>query len=309
MSIVVSMPNPERLAWWADHLAALLPEHEVRTRLDPGPPQDARFAVVWKPEPGWLARFPNLQAVVSIGAGVDHVLADPEFPAHLPVIKTVGDDLTQRMREYVALHVLALHRRQPEIEAATRERRWHQIVVPPATRVRVGVMGLGTLGRAAATTLAGLGFQISGWSRSGGEIAGAEVHAGADALHEFAAAADILVCLLPLTPETRGILDADLLSALPEGASLLNAARGGHLVEADLLAALDGPLAHATLDVAATEPLPVDHPFWTHPHVTVTCHTASLVDPETGGRIIAANIRAFERDGRVEDMADAGRGY
>ena len=304
------MPNAERMAWWRDHLAALLPEHDVRTRLEPGPVENARFVVVWKPEPGWIARFPNLLATVSVGAGVDHVLADPDYPPNLPIIKTMGDDLTQRMREYVALHVLALHRREPEIRARVREGRWHQVVAPPATRRRVGVMGLGALGRAAVATLQGLGFAVSGWSRSGGEIENMASFAGPGALLDFAAGCDIVVCLLPLTDDTRGILDARLIAALPQGACLLNAGRGRHVVEADLLDALaSGHIAHATLDVLTEEPPPADHPFWTHPQVTLTCHTASLVDPETGGRIIAANIRDFERAGRVADMADPARGY
>ena len=307
--IVVSMPNEERLTAWTARLAEHLPERVVRSRLDAFAPDDVRHAVVWKPPMGWLAMLPNLQAVTSIGAGVDHVLADPAYPAHVPLLKTMGPAMTQRMREYVALHVLRMHRDQPTLERAAAERRWAQAVVPPASGRRVGVMGLGTLGRAAAETLMGLGFPVSGWSCSGARIENMESFAG-DELHAFAASCDILVNLLPLTPQTQGILCARLFDVLPRGACLLNAARGQHLVEDDLLAALaDGRIAHATLDVFRTEPLPADHAFWTHPHVTVTPHVASLIDAETGAPIIAANIRAFERDGRVPDMADATRGY
>ena len=310
MSVVLFIPDPERLAWWVEHLRAEMPGWEVRGADDPGEPAAVEYVVVWQPPPGWMASFPNLRAIVSIGAGVDHVLADPDCPAHLPIIRTTGEDLTQRMREYVALHVLRLHRRLPELEAAAAERHWSRLLVPPASGRRVGVMGLGNLGRAAARTLLGLGFGVSGWSRRGAEIAGLRSHAGESGLADFLADCEILVCLLPLTPATRGILDGALFDALPDGASLINAARGQHLVEADLLAALDsGRISAATLDVFATEPLPGDHPFWTHPRVLVTPHSASTIDPVSGGTIIAANLRAFHEHGTVDDIADAKRGY
>ena len=238
------------------------------------------------------------------------MLADPDCPRHLPIIRTTGEDLTQRMREYVALHTLRLHRRLPELETAARERRWAQFVVPPATRRRVGVMGLGNLGRAAAETLIALGFRVSGWSRSGADVPGLRSHAGESGLAGFLADCEILVCLLPLTPATCGVLDAALFDALPRGASLINAARGQHLVEADLLAALEtGRIDSATLDVFATEPLPDDHPFWAHPRVFVTPHTASLIDPASGVAIVADNLQRFAECGTVGDVADVERGY
>ena len=310
MSVVLSMPNRERMGRWIERLRAELPGWDIRGADDPGEPDAVDYVVVWRPPPGWMAGFPNLKAIVSVGAGVDHVLADPDCPRHVPIVKTTGSDLTQRMREYVALHVLRHHRRLPELERFARERRWQQLVVPPASARRVGVMGLGTLGRAAVTTLLGLGFEVSGWSRSGADIDGMRSHRGADELGAFLAGCEILVCLLPLTPETRGILDATLFEALPAGAALINAARGQHLIEADLLAALDaGQLSGATLDVFATEPLPAEHPFWHHPAVLVTPHTASLIDPAAGSGIIARNLRDFDAHGTVADLADAERGY
>ena len=171
-------------------------------------------------------------------------------------------------------------------------------------------MGVGNLGRAAAETLLGLGFAVSGWSRSGADIEGLRSHAGEHGLREFLADCEILVCLLPLTPATRGILNEALFDALPRGAAVINAARGSHLVETDLLAALDGgQITAATLDVFETEPLPDDHPFWAHPRVLVTPHTASLIDPVSGGAIIAANLREFDKRGTVDDTADPARGY
>ena len=310
MSVVLSMPSPDRAERWLALLRAALPGWDIRDRADPGPPEAVEYVVVWRPAPGWMAGFPNLRAIVSIGAGIDHVLADPERPRGVPIVRTHGPDLTQRMREYVALHVLRLHRALPEHEAAARERRWAPAVMPPATARRVGVMGLGTLGAAAARTLLGLGFAVSGWSRGGAPLEGVRVHGGPEGLGAFLADCEILVCLLPLTDATRGILDARLFAALPRGASLINVGRGEHLVEADLLEALaSGRLRQATLDVFATEPLPPDHPFWDHPGVLVTPHVASLIDPATGAAIVAANLAGFDARGTVEDLADAERGY
>ncbi|WP_110670143.1 2-hydroxyacid dehydrogenase [Salinicola halophilus] len=310
MTIVVSVPNREKIDWWIEQLTPLLLGWTIRSIHDPGAPEAVTYAVVWKPAIGAFLPFPNLKAIVSLGAGIDHVLADAELPRQVPIIRTVGEDLTQRMREYVALHVLRHHRDMPAISASQGSSEWKQRVVPPATKRTVGVMGLGNLGGAAATTLASLGFETLGWSCSRREIEGVTTYAGEAEFDAFLGRCEILVCLLPLTAATTGILDAALFDRLPDGASVINAGRGPHLIEADLLAALDhGRLAHATLDVFAIEPLPSDHAFWTHPNVTVTPHIASLIDAPTGSRIVAANIERFERDGRVADQADASRGY
>ena len=310
MSIVVSIPDVDKTNWWIEQLQALLPDWTIRPIHDPGDVEKITYAVVWKPATGAFLPFPHLKAIVSLGAGIDHVLADAELPRQMPIIRTVGTDLTQRMREYVALHVLRHHRDMPAIAANQREKRWQQLVVPPATQRRVGVMGLGNLGGTAARTLASLGFETLGWSRTRHEIDGVTTYAGDGEFADFLARCDILVCLLPLTEATTGILDADLFATLPRGASVINAGRGPHLVEGDLLDALEsGQLSHATLDVFHIEPLPSEHPFWAHPAITVTPHIASLIDAPTGSRIVAANIERFEATGHVEDLADAERGY
>ena len=322
MSIVVSIPSPKRQAWWVEQLQSLMQNWQVRGADDPGPPAAVRYVVVWQPEPGWMARFVNLKAIVSIGAGIDHVLADPDCPRDIPIIRTTGPDLVQRMREYIALQVLRMHRQLPTLQRAQQEQRWSQIITPTAGERRVGLMGLGTLGSACAHTLLSLGFPVSGWSRSGSMIDGARSgarsgahsgvrsHAGDAELDDFLADCDILVCLLPLTTATRQCLRGSLFDRLPHGACLINAARGDHLHERDLLRALDsGQISQAALDVFSTEPLPADHPFWGHPCILVTPHVASLIDPATGGRLIAANIEAFERDGAVADQTDPERGY
>ncbi|WP_087718597.1 2-hydroxyacid dehydrogenase [Salinicola salarius] len=310
MSIVVSIPDVDKTNWWIEQLQALLPGWTIRPIHDPGDVEKVTYAVVWKPATGAFLPFPNLKAIVSLGAGIDHVLADAELPRQMPIIRTVGTDLTQRMREYVALHVLRHHRDIPAIAANQREKRWQQLVVPPATQRRVGVMGLGNLGGAAARTLAALGFETLGWARTKREIEGVITYAGDSEFSEFVSRCEILVCLLPLTVATTGILNAALFERLPKSASIINAGRGQHLVEADLLAALEsGQLSHATLDVFDVEPLPAEHAFWPHPGVTITPHTASLIDAPTGSRIVAANIERFEREGSVPDLADAARGY
>ncbi|MGQ7244375.1 2-hydroxyacid dehydrogenase [Salinicola sp. V024] len=310
MSIVVSIPGVDKTDWWIEQLQKLLPGWTIRSIHNPGDVEAVTYAVVWKPAEGAFLPFPNLKAIVSLGAGIDHVLADTKLPRQIPIIRTVGTDLTQRMREYVALHVLSHHRDMPTISANQRARQWKQLVVPPATDRPVGVMGLGNLGSAAASTLSALGFETLGWSRTQREIEGITTFAGDAEFAAFLGRCQILVCLLPLTDATTGILNAELFAKLPKGASVINVGRGPHLVDDDLLAALDsGQLSHATLDVFHVEPLPSEHPLWSHPKITVTPHIASLIDAPTGSRIVSANIERFEREGSVPDLADAERGY
>lgn len=306
--------GPAREEWWLEHMRSLLPEVECRPWDEPGDPAEIEIAVVWKPPAGGLKRFSNLRAIISIGAGIDHVLADPELPRHVPIIRTTGEELKVRMREYVTLHVLRLHRRLAEIEAAQARREWLQLVNPPAYERKVGVMGLGNLGADCARALNAIGFDVAGWSRRPKQIEGITCFFGQereqDDLAAFLARSEILVCLLPLTPATTGILNADLFEQLPKGASIINAARGGHLVEDDLLAALEkGQIDSATLDVFHTEPLPHDHPFWNHQKILVTPHVASLIDPITGGKAIAANVRKFLEGEPIPDMVDLDQGY
>ncbi len=310
MNVAVYLPLAEKTVWWVRKLQELLPGRTVSSFEEADNPENVGYAVVWRPRSGEIARFPNLKAIVSIGAGIDHVLADSQLPQGVPVIRTVGQDLTQRMREYVALHVLRHHRDMPRQLRAQAERDWHPIVVPVAPNRTVGVLGLGNLGAAAATTLAGLGFAVRGWSKSRKTIEGVTCFAGPEQLGDFLNGCEILVNLLPLTPETEGILNAALFAGLAPGACVINCARGQHLIEADLLSALDsGQIRQATLDVFHQEPLPAEHPFWSHPAITVTPHVASLIDAETGGRLIAANLRAFEMTGTCADLTDATRGY
>jgi glyoxylate/hydroxypyruvate reductase A len=309
MALIIRI-GPAREQWWLDHMQSLLPEIECRRWDEPGNLEEIEYAVVWRPPAGGLKWFPNLKCIVSVGAGIDHILVDPERPRHVPIIRTTSDDLTQRMREYVCLHVLRHHRRLPEIDEIQGSKEWRQTVNPPAYQRGVGVMGLGNLGSDAAATLAVIGFDVAGWSRRPKDIPGVKNFAGENGLEQFLKRSEILVCLLPLTDTTHGILNDRLFSTLPRGACLINAARGGHLVEDDLLAALgDGRIEYATLDVFHEEPLPTEHPFWDHPRVLVTPHVASLIDPVAGGASIAANLRRFINGEPVPNLVDLDQGY
>ena len=291
-------------------MQSLLPNLECRLWDEPVDAADVHYAVVWKPPTGGLKKFPNLRCIVSIGAGIDHVLADTELPRNVPIIRTTGDDLTQRMREYICLHVLRFHRNLHGLEQAQLEQRWQNEVNPTANNRRVGVMGLGKLGADAVRALHLIGFDVAGWSRTKRDLDGITTFAGNDALPEFLATTQILVCLLPLTPATNGILNAELFQLLPTGAQLINAARGEHLVEKDLIDALDsGQLAGATLDVFREEPLPASHPFWARSDILITPHVASLIDPESGGKEIADNLTRFINGQAVSDLVDLQQGY
>jgi len=229
----------------------------------------------------------------------------------LPLVRMVEPGLTEGMTEYICLHVLRWHRDAPVYEAQQRERLWRQMSHQRLARERkVGILGLGTLGRDAAAALTALRFDVAGWSRTPKEVPGIECFHGPDQLGPFLARTEILVCLLPLTAETRGLLDRNLFQALPRGAVVINAARGQLLIEEDLLAALDaGHLTGATLDVFQTEPLPENNPLWTHPKVTVTPHIAAITQARTGVQQVAEGVRRH-RDGRpLLNLVDRRRGY
>ena len=290
-----------------DRTVALLPD-------DPVDPESVRYAAVWKPPPGILAGFPRLAAVFNLGAGVDAVMNDPALP-DVPLVRVVDDDLTRRMTEYVVLHVLLHHRRQRQLDACQQNRVWAPPAQWAADAVRVGVMGLGVLGRDAAAVLARIGFTVAGWSRSRKALPGITCFAGDAELPAFLARTDILVCLLPLTPTTRGILNAKTFAQLARdgvlgGPVVINAGRGGLQVESDLIAALDADvLRAATLDVFATEPLPADSPFWSHPKVTITPHNAADSDPDAISVYVAAQIERHERGEALENLVKRDVGY
>ena len=299
-----------RIAAWREAFKRHMPDLDFRVWDEPGDVADIEFAMVWKPPRGVLRTFPNLKVIFSLGAGVDHLFSDPELPEGVPVVRMIEPELTRGMTEYVVLHVLRHHRRQREMEANQRMGEWIQVITPTAPARKVGIMGLGELGATAAKALAALEFDVAGWSRMGKNIPGVESFHGADGFGPFLARSEILICLLPLTPDTENILNADLFGKLPKGASLINAARGGHQVEEDILAALDsGQLSEVTLDVFQTEPLAAGHPFWGHPKVTITPHNASVTDPDSGARRVVENIRRFRRGEPLPNIVDPKAGY
>jgi glyoxylate/hydroxypyruvate reductase len=246
---------------WLTRFRSLGQDREVRLYPETGDPADIRYACVWKPPAGLLAGLPNLRAIFSLGAGVDHLMGDPSLP-DVPIVRIVDPDLTMRMTEYVVLHVLLHHRRFKFYDAHQRARVWREENDPAASEVRVGIMGLGVLGRAAAAALKPLGFQLNGWSRTQKLVPGVTAFANDTGLTPFLARTDILVCLLPLTPDTRGFLNYELFRGLARdgalgGPALINAGRGGSQVEADILRALDdGTLTGASLDVFERSPCP-----------------------------------------------------
>jgi len=300
---------------WDQRFRALAPDRDIRLWPDRiGDPADIVHACAWKPPRGLLAGFPNLEVVFSLGAGVDHLLTDPSLP-NVPVARIVDPDLTRRMSEYVALHVLMHHRGQRRYDVQQRQRLWRDHHQPAAGEVTVGIMGLGVMGRDAADVLSRLGFRVVGWSRTVKTLAGVEMCYGHDDLAAFLARSEIVVCLLPHTPDTAGILNLVTFRGMKRdgalgGAYLINAGRGALQVDLDILAALDqGVLAGATLDVFPTEPLPPDSPLWTHPKVTVTPHSAAESDPRALVMRVLDQISRHERGLALNDVIDRAAGY
>lgn len=294
-------------------LVAALGRHlagrEVRLYPQVGRRDDIVYALVHAPPPGLLGSLPNLRAVFSLWAGIDHLASEPRLPK-VPVVRMVDRGMTATMTAHVVQQVLAFHGRRALYAERQRRRQWLKGPLTAPFDRRVGILGLGTLGRDAARKLAALGFDVAGWSRGPKRIAGMSCLSGAAGLARIARRSEILVCLLPLTAETEGMLNARLFALLPRGAFVINCARGGHLVEADLLDALaSGQLAGAALDVMAEEPPAPDHPFWDHPAIVLTPHAAAFSTPETAAEAVAANIARIERGEAPHGVVDFARGY
>lgn len=295
---------------WVAALRAAEPGLDIRIWPDMGDGAEIDYALVWKQPPGILAGLPNLKAIFSMGAGVENVLRDDSLPAHLPLVRMVDPTLVSGMVEFVVLGVLAWHRSLFAYKAQQQSRIWRQLPQMPTGQRRVGLLGLGELGAASAQALVALGFDVAGWSRTAKCLPGVACFHGPAGLDALLARSDVLVCLLPLTPETHGILNRRTLGLLPRGACLINAARGAHLVEDDLIPLLDsGQLSAAMLDVFTVEPLPADHPFWDHPSITILPHAAAATHPSTAAHIIAANIRRDRSGQPMENQVDRSRGY
>jgi glyoxylate/hydroxypyruvate reductase A len=253
---------------WVKHLSKLEPDIDLRIWPETGDVDDIEFALSWNHPHGEFKNYKNLKCIASLGAGVDHLLADPDLPAGVPITRVVDHSMAQSMSEYVILGVLNYCRQLETYRADQSQRIWKPRIPLLAAHMRVGVMGLGQLGKDAAVKLHALGFSVSGWSQTPKKIEGVDCYAGAGLLDGFLSQVRILVCMLPLTPKTRGILNLQNFNRLTAGAYVINVARGEHLIESDLLTALDsGHLSGACLDVFTEEPLPLDHPFWDHPKI------------------------------------------
>jgi len=282
---------------------------ETVDKMTPEQREAARVAVVANPNPEDLGELPKLEWVQSLWAGVERLLT--EIPREdLPVVRMTDPHLADSMAEAVLAWTWFLHRDVPRYQRQQREAMWRPHPVVPAQSRKVGVLGLGHLGRAAATRLRDNGFQVIGWSRRPRKIDRIVTRHGAEGLDQVLAAAEILVVLLPLTPQTDGLLDAPRLETMSTGASLINFARGRIIDDPSLIAALDsGRLAHAVLDVFAQEPLPADHPYWTHPSVTVLPHVAAPTNRDTASTVVNANLERFFDRGDIPAAASRARGY
>lgn len=309
MMQIVYKSEPQRGLLWQQWLAQHAPDIQLHLWPEIGIAEEVEVLVAWQPPADLMTVFPNLKLLISVGAGADQFDLT-QLPASLPVVRMIEPGLTQGMVEYVTFAVLGLHRDMPRYFQQQRAAQWQTHPIKPPAQRRVGVMGLGELGQAAIQQLVSLGFNCAGWSRSPRQIPGVQCFAGNQQLADFLARTDILICLLPLTPETRGLLNAQLFAQLPRGAALVQAGRGQQLVQDDLLSALEsGQLSAAVLDVTDPEPLPPEHPLWRHPAIWLTPHIASTTQAETALAALLENLRRWQRGESLRGVIDRQQGY
>lgn len=299
--------------WFRQFIAELkksMPNIDLRLFPDCGKFEDIEIALAWKPPLGALYKFPNLKLVISLGAGINHILRDSNLPQNISIVRLISPAQTLQMAEYVNLAVLFFQRRLLDYQQLQKTQLWEYLPISNAKSFTVGIMGLGAFGSTVAKRLKDTGFSVRGWSRNSKAIEGINCFYGQEQFKLFLSECRVLVCLLPITPETENILNTDTFSALPQGAYLVNVARGKHLVEADLLSALDsGEIAGAFIDVFSIEPLPKDHPFWFHPKIIVTPHISAAGIPSEFAVQIVNTINNFQNDQPLENLVDLSRGY
>ena len=298
------------LARWRGLLQAALPDERIVTDRQAVDAADIDVAIVANPPPGALSGLTPLRLIQSLWAGVDKLLADASLPPAVPIARMVDPAMSTAMAETALWAVLSLHRGFYVYAAQQRVLTWQPVPLRRADEVAIAVLGLGEMGRCVALRLAAQGYRVNGWSGRPSALPSIATRHGDEALTEVLREADIVINLLPLTPATCGLLCAHCFNAMRPGASLVNLARGAHVVDADLLAALDrGHLQHAVLDVFNTEPLPADHRYWQHPKVTVLPHAAAQTDARSAVEIAAANVRRLRAGGALHNLVDRTRGY
>lgn len=302
--------DADEWAQWSPALAAALPHERFVTHADDGPRESIDIAIVANPPPGALAGLPRLALIQSLWAGVDRLLDDATLPAGVPIARMVDPAMNAAMAETALWATLGLHRGFLRYQRLQRKARWAPHGQRRADEVTVAVLGLGEMGATAARRLAAAGYRVVGWSRGARMVDGIDAYAGFDALPGVVAVADIVINLLPLTDATRDLFCAARFAQMKPGVGFVNLARGAHVVEDDLLAALDaGQVGHAVLDVFRREPLPAEHAFWRHPRVTILPHAAAQTDPRSAAVVAAANVLALRRGGPIAHLVERARGY
>lgn len=301
--------DPVRGEQWKRLFAEHAPDIEWRAWPDIGDPKDIRYLAAWQAPDDLETLLPNLQVLFALSAGVDQLDLD-RLPTTLPVVRLLDPSITRGMCEYASFAVLSLHRDMLRYRQQQMARCWQAHLLQPAAKRRVGVMGLGTQAQQILATLQTFGFDLLGWARSEHHIVGVDCFAGAEQLPAFLRQCDIVLCVLPLTEQTKGILNRQLFQHLPKGAALVNMGRGGHLIEEDLLEALaSGQLSAAVLDVLQQEPAASDHPFWHHPQILLTPHIAAMTQPESAFSVLLENIRRHQRGESMLGQVDRERSY
>ena len=306
MALLLLMPGRDT-SKLAAHIKTMRPDIDLRIWPETGNESDIDFTVTWNHPPGILNRFPNLLAISSYGAGVDHILSDPNLPRNVPILRIIDDKLVHDLREFVIAVVLNHKRSLAGYRENQKIKQWAPI--PMERKKTIGVLGLGRIGGEIAAGFAFLGFRTCGWDHKPKQLPGVE-YFSEERLDDLLGIVDYLICCLPLTPDTKHLLNENVFRRLKRGAYVINVGRGDHLLEDDLLKAIDeGDVSGACLDVFQTEPLPQDHPFWAHPKITVTPHIASLTDPESAARQIIENYQRLQNGKNLLNVINIHLGY
>ena len=310
MPTIVIKLGAESAAGYIAEMHKLDPALVIREWPDVGDPADVDIAMVWKMPHGELAKFPNLKLIMSMAAGVDHVLGDPDLPRGVPLVRVTDPHMARSMGHWAAMNILRLHRETAHYDDLRSRWEWAPERAFDTDSVQVGILGLGYLGTHVAKMLQAMGLKVQGWARSPKSIQGIKSFQGTDGLREMVASTNYLLCLLPSTPATVGVMNADLFARMPKGSHVLNCGRGAQLVEPDLTAALDsGRIAGAALDVFSVEPLPREHPFWGDKRIIMTPHHASEVYPPAVAETFLDNIRRCREGRSVNGLVDLDVGY